>query len=190
MKRPNGFTFEFTNAAVAEAQIKTAVRLYFEGSHPVPVYTLASAAREIVTTMGNLSEVETHRKSADQIRNIRRAAVWSKHAKQEAKHVIKLSDTAVELVLELACNDFARVTGRMPIEAQVYEAWIFAVSVEDVSEALPRIQYLCKRADQLFPGIREAATIVEQKTIALRVMERVLADPLLEMEMKRVVPPR
>ena len=43
---------KLTKIDVAEAQIRAAVRLFFEGGHPVPVYTLANAAREIVATIG------------------------------------------------------------------------------------------------------------------------------------------
>jgi hypothetical protein len=45
-------TIELTKIDVAEAHIRTAVRLFFEGCHPVPVYTLANAAREILTSIG------------------------------------------------------------------------------------------------------------------------------------------
>jgi hypothetical protein len=36
---------------VAEAEICTAVRLFFEDCHPAPIYMLASSAREILTTI-------------------------------------------------------------------------------------------------------------------------------------------
>lgn len=41
--------FTLTKLDVAEAHIKTAVRLFFEEGHPVSIYTLANAAREIVS---------------------------------------------------------------------------------------------------------------------------------------------
>jgi hypothetical protein len=37
---------------VAEAQICAAVRMFFKGGHLVPIYTLANAAREIVSSIG------------------------------------------------------------------------------------------------------------------------------------------
>ncbi len=44
---------------VAEAHIVSAVKLFFENGHPASVYTLASAAREILTTLGDKQGVET-----------------------------------------------------------------------------------------------------------------------------------
>ena len=44
---------------VAEAHIVAAVKLFFENGHPASVYTLASAAREILTTLGIKQGIET-----------------------------------------------------------------------------------------------------------------------------------
>jgi hypothetical protein len=90
--------------------------------------------------------------------------------------------------VELACNDFARVTGGMPIEAQVYEAWVNAVTFEHISDVPPHKQQLIKNAIKLFPGVRDASTRAEQKAIGLRAMERAIHDPSLEMKINRVVP--
>ena len=180
------------------AQLRTAVRVFFEGGHLVSVYTLANAAREIVAKIGELKGVETaHQNLAAQdgpgakklLKHIDRTAAFFKHANHDARATTVLNENHVELVLELACNDFARVTGGMPVEAQVYEAWLNAVLTEHVSEAPLRNQYLIRRATELFPGARGASDRAEQKTIGLRVMERALRDPSLEMKIKRVVPP-
>ena len=190
---------KLTKIDVAEAQIKAAVRMFFEGVHPVPVYTLANAAREIVATIGELIDVETtHKMLAEKygtsgrntVRKISRVAAFFKHAKRDARDTLELNETDVEFVLELACNDFGRIADGMPIEAQVYEAWVMAVRIEDVSKAPLRNQYLIKRAIQLFPGVRGASTLAEQKTIGLRIMERALQDRSLEMKIRRVVPER
>jgi hypothetical protein len=50
---------KLTKIDVAEAQIRAAVWMYFRGEHPVPVYTLANAAREIVPTNGEQVDIET-----------------------------------------------------------------------------------------------------------------------------------
>lgn|ERR1017187_2872019 len=52
-------TYDLTKIDVAAAHIRTAVRLFFEDSHPVPIYTLASAAREMLTFIGEKTGVET-----------------------------------------------------------------------------------------------------------------------------------
>jgi hypothetical protein len=39
-----------------------------------------------------------------------------------------------EIVLQLACHDFGRITGGTPIEAQIYEAWVAAIALARVSD--------------------------------------------------------
>jgi hypothetical protein len=56
MKQP---ILKLTKIDVAEAQLKAAVHMFFNGGHPVPVYTLANAVREIVGKIGELINVET-----------------------------------------------------------------------------------------------------------------------------------
>ena len=98
----------------------------------------------------------------------------------------------LEVALEFACNDFARVAGGMPIEAQVYEAWVNAVTFKDFSDVPAHNQHLILRAIGLglFPRVREVSTRPEQKAIGLQVMKRALCDPSLEMKINRVVPPK
>ena len=45
-------SMRLTEIDVAEAQIRAAVWMFFREGHPVPVYTLANAAREIVASIG------------------------------------------------------------------------------------------------------------------------------------------
>jgi hypothetical protein len=70
----------------------------------------------------------------------------------------------------------------------VYEAWVNAVTSETISDVPLHKRYLIKNAVKLFPGVREALTRAEQKTIGLRVMERALQDRSLEMKINRAVP--
>jgi hypothetical protein len=164
MKRPTTPKLKLTKIDIAEAQIKTAVRMFFEGGHPVPAYTLANAAREIVAKIGELIGVETaHRKVEAKHgkaleKQIVRIANFFKHADRDPRATIELNEDYLELALDLACNDFARVTGGMPVEAQVYEAWINAVAFENISDVPLRNRHLIKNAVKLFPGVREAST--------------------------------
>jgi hypothetical protein len=197
-ERPTGQKLKLNKIDVAEAQLKAAVRMFFEGGHPVPVYTLANAVREIVEKIGELIDVETaHRmleakdeKAVAKLKKeFNRIAAFFKHANHDARDTIELNETYVEVCLELACNDFHRVTGGRPIEAQVYEAWVNAVTFGRISDVPLRNQHLVRRAVELFPGVREMSTRAEQKTIGLQVMERSLRDPSLVMEIRREVPP-
>jgi hypothetical protein len=189
-----------TKIDVAEAQIRAAVRLFFEGGHPVPVYILANAAREIVATIGAQIDVETVQQELaasrgisvkDMLRPLGAAANFFKHADRDADRTLDFDEGDAEVVLQLACHDFGRITGGMPIEAQIYEAWIAAIAFPRVSEAPLRSQQLIRRVIAHFPGIRGAADRAEQKKIGLEVLERALTDPTLAMNFKRevVLPP-
>jgi hypothetical protein len=186
---------KLTKIDVAEAQIKAAVRQFFEGGHPVPIYTLANAAREIVATIGEQIDIETVQKEIaadrgkdvkDLVRPLITAANFFKHADRDADAVLDFDEGDAEVVLQLACHDFGRVTGGMPIEAQIYEAWIAAVAFRRVSDAPLRSQDLIKKVIQYFPGVRGQAR-PEQKRIGLAVLNRALTDPSLEMKFRREI---
>jgi hypothetical protein len=49
-----------TKIDVADAQLRTAIRMFFENAHPVSVHTLACAAREILTNLGHHMEIDTY----------------------------------------------------------------------------------------------------------------------------------
>src|SRR6202521_4709604 len=145
---------KLTKIDVAEAQIRAAVRLFFEGGHPVPVYTLANAAREIVATIGEQIDVETVQQELaasrgigvkEMLRPLGTAANFFKHADRDATATLDFDEGDAEVVLQLACHDFGRITGGMPIEAQIYEAWIAAIAFPRVSEAPLRSQELIRR---------------------------------------------
>ena len=129
-------TFELTKIDIAETLIRTAVRLFFQDEHPVPIYQLASSAREILTTVGEKVGVETVLHAIAKKRNVplktlvgeaHKFAGRFKHANRNPTEKIQFRETDVDWVLLLACHDFGRVTGGMPVEAQVFEAWAHLV---------------------------------------------------------------
>ena len=168
---------KLTKIDVAEAQIRAAVRLFFEGGHPIPVYTLANAALEIIATIGDQFNAETVHQG-----------VAARRARKPVKDLLRPVDEGdAEIVLQLACHDFGRTTGDMPTEAQIYEAWIAAIGCPKVSKASLRKQKLIRRDSRQFPGICSAANRVEQKKIGLAVLERALVNPTLQMTFIREV---
>ena len=44
---------------IADAHLCAAIRMFFEDAHPVPVHTLAGAAREILNTLGEKLRMDT-----------------------------------------------------------------------------------------------------------------------------------
>ena len=195
--RPTGQKLNLTKIDAAEAQLKAAVRMYFENKHLAPVYTLANAVREVVGQIGEHLDVETVQKeiakargmkAEDMIRPLTKTANFFKHANRDPTANINLDDDDVEVVLFFACHDFGRVAGGMPIEAQVFEAWAYAAAIERVSQAPLRRQQLIKRMIATFPGLRRASDRAEQKRIGLEIMEQALRDKSLEMVIRREIP--
>jgi hypothetical protein len=192
---PGSSTLSLTKIDVAEALIKTAVRLFFEDAHPVPVYSLASAAREILTTLGDKTGVETvlHAVAKRQGKTLKEIASsahefakFFKHADRDPTAEITFSETEIDPVLEIACNDFARVTGGMPIETQVDEMWIFCLAYAKVSDTPLKHQRVIRLGIRKFPGVR-AADRRTQKRIGLEVLRQAENDPSLKMEIRREV---
>jgi hypothetical protein len=190
-----GVTYDLTKVDVAEALLKTAIKLFFEGDHPVPIYVLASAAREILTTVGDKIGVETilhslAKRSGKSVKQLAREAHsfagFFKHADRDATATLTFAETEVDAVLAMACQDFGRVTGGMPVEAQVYEVWVYALAFAKVSDAPLAGQRLIKLAISQFPGVRTADR-AEQKRIGLRVLNTLLNDPSLKMEYQTAV---
>jgi hypothetical protein len=199
MREPRGQRLSLTKIDAAEAQLKKAVRMYFENDHLVPIYTLANAVREVVAQIGQHLDIETVQKELatargvkveELIRPLSKTANFFKHADRDPTETIDLQDDDVEVVLFLACHDFKRVADGMPIEAQVFEVWAYAATIERVSDAPLRRQQLIRRTIAAFPGLRAAADRAEQKRIGLEIMERALQDKSLEMTIRRQVPPK
>jgi hypothetical protein len=184
-----------TKITVAEAHIRAAVRMFFEGGHLVPVFTLANAAREIVENIGHQIDVETVQRelAVENGVTVRRLldplvkkANFFKHADKDAADTVEIVEDDAVIMLRLACHDFGRIAKRMPIEARVYEAWVYALAYPKVSHAPLRKQRRIRAAIAYFPGLR-TADWARRKKIGLAVLERALVDPTLQMNLRREV---
>lgn len=187
----------YTKIDVAEAHICTAVQLFFGDAHPIPIYTLATAAREILTTLGSKLGVSTvlHGFADDKGITLKDAifkahqyANFMKHADRDATAVLEgFSDNDLLPILFVACNDFGRITGGMPIEAQVYESWYFATAIPRLQNLQPSRRALIKSCIQSFPiGLRSASRPT-QKRMGLDALNQARNDPTLTMEFKRIL---
>jgi hypothetical protein len=86
----------------------------------------------------------------------------------------------------MACQDFGRITGGLPLEAQIFQVWIYALAFERVLDAPLRGQRLIKLAIKKFPGIRTADR-KQQKKLGLDVLQKLKDDPELQMKYSREV---
>ena len=158
--------------------------MFFEGGHPVPVYTLANAAREVVTSIANQIGVKT---AAEDISNIVgittknfvgplvSAANFFKHADRDADATVLFDEDDVRYMLIAACCHFEDVTNGLPMEAIIFTVWVQALFPK-VTELPVSQQQHVKDCIRLFPGIRRAADLAEQKRIGLERLKKALAD--------------
>lgn len=187
-------SIELTKIGVAEAHIRTAVRLFFEGENPAPVYALANAAREIVSTIGNQVGVETMEQQIAAFMGVQlkemlypwvRQANFLKHADRDARTKFVVYEESVIYILYLACANFDVVANGLPVEARTFMVWDHA-RVPKVSEMPLSLQEHYRHCIELFPGIRRAIDLAEQKKIGLAVLKTALANPMLQEQFSRV----
>ena len=188
-------TLRLNKIDVAEAHIVTAVKLFFENGNPVSIYLLASAAREILTTLGDKTGVKTllHDMSGwkgeplkETISKAHGFAKFFKNANSDTTAILEFPEDEVDGILFIACHDFGRITGGMPVHAQVYELFFLAQSYKHVSKLSLRKQRIARNIIKAFPGVRSAGRL-EKKRIGLAVLEKALTDPGLQMEINREI---
>ena len=140
---------KLTKIDAAEANLCTAIRLFFADAHPAPVHTLAGAAREVLSVLGEkletdifLNELAKNRgvSPREYLRKATLALNFMKHADRDPTAVLEFADEANDFMLFWACRDFVSITKGLPIEAQVFDAWFFATQVKKVSKGGPRWQ--------------------------------------------------
>jgi hypothetical protein len=192
-----------TKIDVADAQLRAAVCMYFEGGHPVPVYTLANAAREIVDSIGKKMGITTSAQSVadllgipaqDVLRLVTTPANFFKHADRDAYTKLAFDEAALIAVLSMLCQRFEDVANGLPVEAIVFRVWLNALTAKVTQVPLSHQQHI-RNCIKLFPGIRRAADLAEQKMIGLKHLKKTLADPLqIEMfnrfDREVVLPPK
>jgi hypothetical protein len=186
---------KLTKIDIAEANLTAALRLFFEDAHPVPVHTLANAAREVLGVIGEKVQADiflnqlAQRRSVSVSEYLKKAtatANFMKHADRDPDAVLDFSDQVNDFMLFWACRDFVTVAKGLPIEAQVFDSWFFATQVKRVRDGGLRWQEKVKACIRLFPGVR-AAERPKQKQIALSVLHDALKKPSLKMDINRVV---
>ena len=159
--------------------------MFFEGGHPVPIYTLGNAAREIIHSIANQTGMATTAQytaefndisTKDVLRPLVKAANYFKHADRDPDANLMFDEELVRAVLYMACHDFEDVANSLPLEMCVFRLWSRAPLTVKVSECPFRLQQHIRKCIRLFPGIRRAADLDEQKRIGLERLKKALAD--------------
>ncbi len=151
-----------TDAAVR--QLIAAVHMFFDGGDPVPIYVLAAASREILSTKLakakqtsslDLISRATGREQKGVLKELHRYASFFKHADRDPEGVLtEFDEREVDIVLFAACHDFQELTGGGAVEVQAFDLWWLAVYeaypapepgiVKDIREVFPDIKTLSR----------------------------------------------
>jgi len=148
---------------IARRQLGTALALFLEDSDPVSVHTLACAGCEIaeyLTRKAGEEPFSTHALltfpdlNIDKIRQLQNQ-YWNafKHAqtrggieREDSELLERFGDEVNDHTLFVGWHDYMLAVGALPIEAQIFQAWYFALYPE---KSNPEVDTRIYR--QLFP---------------------------------------
>jgi len=146
-------------------EILLSINLIFSDSHHLSAHLLAASAREILNTIGEKTGIETFlrlysgvdsEKFSGALKSASSMVSYLKHADRDYDKVLEgFDEESTDYILYFACYDYRAIFDELPIEAEVYEAWFWAVHADTFSNELhtPR-PTVVEISDQIFPGIR------------------------------------
>jgi hypothetical protein len=151
---------------VARRQLVTAIRLFFGHGDPVSVFTLAANSWEVIDALcarAGIEGISHHtRGHIPAGLDLKRDFINSpfrnffKHADRDPDEIIAgFDDTKNDGLIFLAADDYMRLTGKSPIEFQVFQLWYLAVYIEKVSAGA--LEQILEPIESTFPNIRELA---------------------------------
>jgi hypothetical protein len=158
---------ELTKLEVARRQLGTALALFLDNKDPVAVHVLTCGGGEIAQRLAEVAgteSFETHMLATFPDLDKGKLAMlrkkyWNalKHAtthngkdRDDAKILGAFSDEANDHHLFIGWCDFANAKGRLPIEAQAFQAWYFAKHPDKLSDGVDPANF-----SHLFPGLAE-----------------------------------
>ena len=185
---------KLTKLEVARRQLGTALALFLDNKDPVAVHVLACGGGEIAHRLAEVAGAEPF--EAHVLANFPelgkaklaelRKKYWNalKHAtthngkdRDDTEILGAFSDEANDDHLFWGWYDFANASGRLPIEAQAFQAWYFAKHPDKLRDGVDPVDF-----SRLFPGLAELERS-QQKARLRRVIQRyrrcrdIIADP-------------
>jgi hypothetical protein len=132
---------------IARRQLGTALALFLEGKDPVSVHTLACAGCEIaeyLTRKAGAEPFSTHALLTFPDINIGkiRNQYWNafKHAqtrggveREDSEQLERFEDEVNDHTLFVGWHDYMLAVGALPMEAQIFQAWYFALYPEKLN---------------------------------------------------------
>ncbi len=164
-------------AQVARRQLGTALALFVDDLDPISVHTLACAGGEIaehLTRSAGAQPFVAHAlasfpdlKMAD-LRRLQNQ-FWNafKHAttrngdeRNDHELLERFNDLQNDHTLFVAWYDYMLAVGSMPVEAQAFQTWYFALYPEKLHPELDKSKY-----EALFPGLKQQSRIEQKNSL-------------------------
>lgn len=183
---------------IARAQLGAAADMFLRDKYPISVHSLACGACELLEGVGKSRNIEVlsalifrlnPNMKPDKVVRLRNQ-YWNaiKHFYKNDKKTIRddaellsnFNDTQNDTVLWEGWHDYQALVGKLPIEAQVFQVWYFALNEEKLAPEIDKDPYR-----KLFPHI-QAYHRGEQKRRLRRACEKfrndrqIMADPRTE----------
>jgi hypothetical protein len=173
---------------IARRQLGTALALYLADQDPVSVHSLACAGAEIAETLTQKAGAEpfsTHvfatqphitAKALKEMRN----RYWNafKHAtrqngdeRKDGEDIANFTDEKNDAVLFIGWHDYMNATASLPIEAQAFTAWYFALHPGSLDPTFSAEDF-----EEMFPGIKALARS-KQKAMLRAAIEEHRSNP-------------
>jgi hypothetical protein len=160
-----------SKSETAKCQLVTAIRLFFDDSDPVSIFTLAANAWEIVDVLCCKNGIDSlsnqSRKHIPGGKDLKYDFVNSpfrsffKHADRDPDACLEgFDDQKCDSMIFLGVEDYMRLHKKSPLEFQVFQLWYLAVHIEKVAD--DALNGILDSIETYFPNIR-ALTRVEQK---------------------------
>ncbi len=188
-----------TKLQVARAQLYTAMDLFLRDKDPISIQVLACGAAEVLEKLANISgeiPISTHILKTHPSLDIdklykARNLFWNsfKHVTrldgnirdEDAKTIRDFSDVDNDMILFLAWFDYMAVSKKLPVSAQVFQVWFYALKPDKLDPSGESTSIVLSEFPNLSSDGRK-----EQKRRLRRAVERyrkhkiLLADPRTE----------
>jgi hypothetical protein len=147
-----------TKAQVARRQLGTALELFLDDLDPISVHVLACAGGEIaehlsrkrgsppflshaLATFHDLDETQ-FRRLRNQFSNAFKHATTHKGKERDDRKLLgRFNDLQNDHALFVGWYDYANAAQRLPLEAQIFQVWYFALYAEKLSGNVDRTPY-------------------------------------------------
>jgi hypothetical protein len=178
---------------VARRQLGTALFLFIEDQDPVSVHSLAGNAREIIERLCESSSIKPFSNHILKIfPDMSKSDVYelANRYRNSFKHndpqnndsaiLSQFSDIANDALLFIAWTDYHSLTGKLPIEAQIFLAWYYSIYPEKLADTEEGKPYQDKFPNITRASRSQAKSMLRQRIVHYRNDAQFATDPATE----------